>query len=166
MRDFYIGLSRPKKFKIGAWLISKWMRADYSHAYVRFESDRLGISSVYQAAHGMVHFREINKFHEDNETVKEYRLTVSDAKYRKIMKHCMMMCGDPYSKLELAQIVAYDVLNTLKIKAQFKEIKGYICSELAGKICMMVGIEFSKPKFLLTPKDIDIGLEKVAPLAV
>ena len=159
MKKIYIGLSSPHKFMPGAALIQMWMRTNYSHAYVRFESASLGMSSIYQASHGMVHFIEFENFKSSNNVIKEYEIVLSDEDYIDTLRECMKLAGQKYGYAELGKILTYDIANTFGLKLDFKDGKGYICSELVGKLCAdRLWIQFSKPKYLLTPKDIDIAL--------
>ena len=54
-----IGFSRPKNkvFPIGSWLIRLYMRSAYSHTYVRFYSESINRTLVYEAVgHGGIRF--------------------------------------------------------------------------------------------------------------
>lgn len=151
----YIGFSYPKKFKIGAWLISKWIGKPYSHVYIRFDSPKIG-STIYHAANGMVHFRSETNFLKDNIVVKEYKLEVIPEKRHDILLHCMNLSGEPYGYSELLKIVFMDIcafLGCMLIKTY--NGKGYICSELIGDV---FDYNWKKPKHLLKPNDIEEAL--------
>lgn len=159
----YIGFSTPKNFKVGAEAIKLWQQRPYSHVYIRFESLKSGIpSTVYHAAHGMVHFITQQNFLKTNDVVKEYEILVSPEQRREILIHCMNIAGENYSTIELVQIVMADVWYTLtKSQAVFIDSKGYICSELVGKIGVScLGWQFDMPLSLLKPVDIDNYLRK------
>lgn len=149
-----VGFSKPRKFMIGAWAIEVWMRRPYCHAYIKLNV--YGIDYVYEASHGSVHFAKYDEFIVGNEPVKEYQIEVSDEKFEKIKERCIALQGEEYSIFELAQIVFWDVCNNFGIKAATEDRKGYICSELVGRICAdELGIQFEKPTYLLTPADVD-----------
>ncbi len=156
MRRIKIGFSTPPStlFKPGASLIRWWIDRDYSHTYIQFTSERLNISNVYQASHGMVHFREFNKFQKDNVIIKEYILDISDEQYNQILRQCMDIAGEGYGYSELITIVLHDILFKFGIKLTHNG-PGYVCSELIGTVIEILGISFEKPKYLLTPADID-----------
>lgn len=160
MRPIKIGFSSPIKNMIGAELIQMWISRPYSHSFVQFTSRSLGISTVYQAAHGMVHFRELNNFTKDNKIVKEYSIDLTDEQYDKFMTLCMKLAGEPYGYKELFIIFIHDILFKVGIRLKSRDGVGYICSELVGSLCAdILGIKFDKPTYLLTPSDVDRGLE-------
>lgn len=160
MRQIKIGFSTPKAYMIGAEAIKMWIRRPYSHTYAQFTSERLQITSVYQASHGMVHFRELSRFTEDNKIVKEYVINLTDEQYDQFLKRCMSLAGEVYGYSELSKIVIYDIMFKAGLPFETHDGKGYICSELIGSLCIdILGIEFNKPRYLLTPADIDDGLQ-------
>lgn len=160
MRKLYVGFSYPREFKIGAKAIAWWSSVDYSHVYLRFDSQKIP-SSVYHAAHGMVHFREYGKFMEENKVIKEYEIEVSDADYLKTLIRCMLIAGDKYGFSELFKILSSDIAySVFKKELQFENGKGYICSELVGELCKdVLQLKFNKPLYLLKPLDIDQNLK-------
>lgn len=155
--DLYIGFSRPRKFKIGAYAISKWMKRPYSHVYVRFVSSIPEMpSSVYHAAHGMVHFRDYSKFLIQNESIKEYRIPISANCRRAAIIRCMQLSGDGYGYRELVKIFTSDIIyHCFQKEIRFQDSPGYICSELVGTILSKVGVQFDLPMFLLKPDHVD-----------
>ena len=163
MRQVYFGFSKPTEVKIGAELIKWWTKAPYSHCYVRFVSEKLNMSNVYHAAHGMVHFREFNNFLKDNTRVVEYRVDLTEEQYNKLLARCMQLSGEGYGYLELIGIVLVDIAYKLNIPLKLNDGQGYIYSELAGILCIeLLNIEFNKPTYLLTPPDVDEALRNKA----
>lgn len=159
--SIFIGFSYPKKFKIGAWLISKWLGTSYSHVYIRFPEGRIS-STVYHAARGMVHFRTQENFLKENEVIKEYELTSTDKAKQAVLQHCMNLSGEKYGYSELFKILAIDACDKLGCK-RFTTYDGvgYICSELVGTIMSdLMLVVWSKAKYLLTPKDIEDKLKE------
>lgn len=161
MSKIYIGFSYPKEFKIGAAGIAMWMNRPYSHVYVRFENNKIP-STVYHAAHGMVHFREFENFKLENNIVKEYCIEISEETRKKLLIECVCLAGEKYGYSELCKIFTSDIIFACTKKTViFNNGKGYICSELVGKLCVNdLGMTFTKPLHLLKPSDIDEGLEK------
>lgn len=159
MAKIYIGASYPKKFKIGAYAIAKWSSVNYSHVFIRFESDTMP-GTVYHAAHGMVHFRSTDNFLKENDIIKEFYINVTDDVRKQILIECVNLAGEKYGYLELVKIFVTDIADSLNIKLCTKNSKGYICSELVGKIIVeKLGYTFDKPLFLLKPVDIVETLE-------
>ena len=162
MSKLYIGFSYPKKFKLAAYIISKWMKTDYSHVYIRFESSNPIIpSTVYHAAHGMVHFIELERFKKENNIIKEYELAIDENIRIETLVNCMKLAGEKYSYIQLFKILINDVCYQLNIKNQIYDSNGYICSELVGTLLKhRLGFIFNVPCYLLKPLDIDIELGK------
>lgn len=160
MEKIYIGFSYPKEFKIGAAGIAMWMNRNYSHVYLRFESNKLP-SNVYHAAHGMVHFREFENFKNENNIIKEYEIEVDAAKRIEILRYAIYLAGEKYGYIELGKIMCSDIVWALfKKEIHFNDARGYICSELVGAICKKeLDLSFNKPLNLLKPSDIDSALE-------
>jgi hypothetical protein len=162
MAKIYVGFSYPKCFKIGAYAIKKWQGMEYSHVYLRFESSNLKVpSSVYHAAHGMVHFREFEKFKNDNLVIKEYCLEVSEQDRLETLINCMYLGGEVYGYLELVKILVTDVAHSLGCTVKTCNSVGYICSELVGELLICrLKLTFNKPTYLLKPIDIDVKLQE------
>lgn len=161
MSKIYIGFSYPKKFNLISFMIKSWMRQDYSHAYLRFESDKIP-NSVYHAAGGMVHFRAQNKFEEKNHIIKEYEIEVTQNDRLKVLSECIELSGEVYGYLELIKIIFTDIFYTIFNKQLYiKDSAGYICSELVGKILIdKLNLKFNKPSNLLKPNDLDLKLKE------
>jgi hypothetical protein len=161
MGKIYIGFSYPKEFKVGAKAIAWWTGANYSHVYLRFESSKIP-SSVYHAAHGMVHFRSLDNFSKENYIIKEYEIELGEESRLKTLIRCMNLAGEKYGTSELVKIFISDVAFAICGKLLvFKDSNGYICSELVGELCRdVLEIVFKKPLFLLKPTDIDAELSK------
>jgi len=157
MSKIFIGFSYPHKFKIGAAAIAWWLSTPYSHVYIRFESETMP-SSVYHAAHGMVHFISYARFKEQNKCVHEYEVAVTTTQRRQALIQCMELAGIEYSTTELVNILMTDLCNSFGHKLSTTNSKGYICSELVGEFLIQLGATFNKPTHLLTPLDIKQGL--------
>jgi hypothetical protein len=150
-----IGASRNSK--IGSKLIQWWIGAPYSHVYARWHLNDQERDIVYQASHGMVHFKAFENFKKENEIVKEFELELTCDQFKKFSQHCIDLAGQPYAIIELLQIALCDFTNG---KIQFADQYGYICSELMCELLEDLGHKFNKPKYLITPKDIIDNLEK------
>lgn len=157
----YIGFTYPKQFKLTSKLIALWTKSNYSHVYVRFESSDSKVpSTVYHAAHGMVHFKTFDNLKKEVNVIKEYKIQVNEIFRRRLLIHCMELSGEKYGYIELAKIVISDIYNNIfKKHLKFKDSPGYICSELVGNFCeLFLNVNFKKPLYLLTPRDIDNAL--------
>ena len=149
MRKIIIGCSRNSK--IGSRLIQWWIGAPYSHVYAKWHLNDQDKDIVYQASHGMVHFKSCCNFKKENEIVQEFEIELTCEQFKKFSAKCIDLAGEPYSRLELLQILLCDISNE---KIKFEDQPGYICSELMCELLEDVGYKFDKPKYLVNPKDI------------
>lgn len=159
MSKVYIGFSYPKQFKIGAKAIAWWTDSPYSHVYIRFAYSQ-SKDAIFHAAHSMVHFRSVDNFLRENNSIKEYEIEMSDTCHEHFFDECMELAGENYSTLDLVNIFISDVAFwSTKRVIHFQNSKGYICSELVGSLIKdRLQLNITKPLFLLKPKDIDVAL--------
>jgi hypothetical protein len=154
-----MGFSRPREFKIGAWLIQKWMNREYSHVYISWIDDQ-GRDIIFQAAHGCVHTLLRSNFVTENIIVKEKVIETSEENYQKARDFLYFYLGEVYSTRELALIVVYDVLTRVGIPVTIEDSKGFICSELGSRFLNYVyGYKIPKKSFLMRPDDVEKMLE-------
>lgn len=155
--NIYIGFSSPHKKKIGSELIKWWTEVPYSHTFIRFESsDPEMPSNVYHAAHGRVHFIEYENFKKENQVYREFALPVENTTRKKVLAKCMRLSFTGYGYCELFKILYVDCHYGLGfgVPDTFNG-KGYICSELVGKMLVeYFNYQFKKPLYLLKPNEI------------
>lgn len=164
MKKIFIGFSEPNKKKIGSEAIKWWTNSSFSHVYIRFEGESLGITYLYQASHGMVHFIAYDNFIKQNKTVEEYEVEVTPEQYRQALRISMMLAGEKYAYSELASIFIYDVSEKLGKPYDTGDADGYVCSALVAKTCIeLLGLSFNRPSHLLRPIDIKNVVEKKYP---
>lgn len=161
MRKIIIGAS--KSCKLGSKLIQWWIEAPYSHVYARWYLSDQDREIVYQASHGMVHFKEFNNFTKENQIVKEFVIDVTCEQFQVFSQRCIDLAGQPYSVIELIQILVSDVTNG---RIHTDDQPGYICSELMTELLESLGYKTIKPKYLVSPKDIVEFLESIGAKAV
>ena len=104
--------------------------------------------------------KESNNFNKDNITLKSYSIEVDSKEHDEIFDECMGLSGEQYSIIALIKIFITECILRLTGKViSFGDTRGYVCSELVGKLCVdRLKIKFNKPTFLLEPSDIDEGL--------
>lgn len=158
MKTIKIGFSKPNKFKIGAWLIQKWINKEYSHVYIRYIDDQ-GRDIVFQAAHGTVHPVLFTIFLKENVVCKEIDMEFSDLEYQEVRDFYYYNMGSKYDYFNLIKIVVYDLMIRFNLKINTNDCSGYICSELAAKMLKKVkNIIFNKSLNLVRPDDVEITL--------
>jgi hypothetical protein len=156
---FHIGFSSPIKFNLPSRLIKWWQGKDYSHVYIRFESESI-ISSVYHAAHGTVHFLSYDNFLKKNKVVVEYELEVPRELRIKMINRCMSLSNVKYDYLNLIKILIHDICERWGADSpKTHDGPGYVCSELVAEFLSEdLGIKIDKPRHLIKPSDIEEGL--------
>lgn len=156
-----VGFSYPKKFKIGAWLISKWMSKPYSHTFFKY-IDFQGRSLIFHAAHGTVHPILVSNFEEENNIVLQLPIEFNEVEYEQLRDIYYNKCGKLYSTKQIILMPIHDiVLNVFNYKMKTEDDDGYICSELVGYVLNQIkGFKFCKPFNYLRPDDIERILRK------
>jgi hypothetical protein len=156
-----IGFSSPHKAMIGAKAISWWMGTKYSHIFIKFEYLE-SKAAIFHAANGQVHFRSETNFLKNNSIVEEFYTEVDQEEHDRLFDRCMDLSGQSYSFIQLIKILCSDLIYAIFKKAiYFGDSKGYICSELIGKLLVeRFNFSFEKPIPSLKPIDIHIELIK------
>lgn len=132
-----IGFSRPRKFKLLAWIIQKIEHSDYSHAYTKTYSDSLERWLIYQASGLEVNFEGKQKFYEKNEAIKEYLFQVDAETKQKFLQKAVDTIGTPYGIKQLIGIgiIRFGKFIGIKLKNPFRDGRAtYVCSELVGEL--------------------------------
>lgn len=101
MKTVIVGFSKPRKFKVGAWLIMKSDGSNISHGYIRFRSDRWKTSFIYQSTGHGTHFMGGELFEQINIPVEEFMITVPDEVEAQIGNLCVVREGRKYGVLQV-----------------------------------------------------------------
>lgn len=154
MRKLQILFTRPREFKLGSWIISKWINRPYSHVAFSWIDDQ-NREIVWQAAHGCVHTILMSNFIKENEIVNSVYLDMTNAQYQHLRDFCYYYSGYVYSFTGLFHVVAYDVSKKFGIPIIPENSKGFICSELCSLGLLQVfGYALFKASHLMKPDDI------------
>lgn len=148
-----IGFSRPKNitFPIGSWLIRAFQRTSYSHTYVRFYSENLNRTLVYEAVgSGGVRFVGYKEWSKKAEELHSFTLNVKKCNSVTMMQDFVDYCGVEYGHLQNLGIFLASVFGWKSNPWK----KGKNCSEIVGKFLKAEGYKIDKPLDLLTPKDV------------
>ena len=147
-----IGFSKSKKFfPVGSWVIRLYQRTPYSHVYIKFYSESLERSIIYEAVGQGVRFIGNKAWGKFAEPVSEFKISVSKDQYVELMRFCVDTSGLPYS---YTQNLGIFLANLFKLKTNPLNSKGYNCSEVIANILSKQGYEFKKDLNLITPKEI------------
>lgn len=118
-----VAASRPKDFKIGAWLIMAGTNSDFSHVLL-IDNDAL----VLQASHGFVNATAFEVFIEENDLISCFEIP----DFYVDLKFAKSQLGKKYGKFQLVKAA----LKILFKKLFFKDNGNarFICSEYIGKV--------------------------------
>lgn len=161
MKTIVIGFSKPKDFKLYAYLIMKIDGGLFDHAYLKFHSDSLNRDIVYQAVGKGVQFVGKILFETKNISVEEYEIQVSDDKYTEMMQFCIDNAGMPYGFVQVLSLGIKKLLSKLNIKINNNPnqvisseigLKTEFCSEIVTRCLNKVD-----------PKDFDLNAESITP---
>jgi len=94
------GVSYPRKFKIGAWIIRWWEDSPASHSYTAFEIAP-NILVVYHAIGGGTEFWGYSGFEKYNQPIYEKEFDVSDRVYQEILSIIVSKLKTKYSRKHL-----------------------------------------------------------------
>lgn len=162
MDSIVIGFSKPKRWKIFAWLISALWKTEYDHVYVGFYFDKYERNVIYQASRMSVNFMEKSNFTQDNIIVKEYTVSITPENKIKMMQFAIDNSAKAYGiksaiGLGLVRIASFF---GKKIKNPFADGGStYICCELAAVIMeQFTGAKFPEGRDEISPKDVDTYL--------
>lgn len=133
MKRVVIGFARPRHFffKPFSWIIRLIEWTPYSHVYIRSRADSLGVDLVYQASGVQVNFVGISHFKDQETSVYEFEVDVTDDKYRDFMRWAIVNAGAPYSLKQALGILLLKLFNLRKNPLSDGR-KSWVCSELAG----------------------------------
>jgi len=152
MEKITIGFSKSKKkLPIGSWLIRAYLGTSYSHVYLKFYSESLNRTLIYEAVGSGVRFIGSKAWGEHAEEVKSYTIEIKKCNQVRLLQYCVDNAGLDYGYGQNVGIVIADVCNLDKNPFA----KGLNCSEVLGDILKLEGYKVEKDANLLTPLDID-----------
>lgn len=144
MKTVIIGFSKSrKKFAPLSQLICWIEGTEYSHVYAQFDNVNLENELFYQASGTAVNFMGSDLFHKNNEVVEEFKITLSDHDYYKLLDSAISRVGHPYSLSQLCGILVVRMFKIFgkDIQNPFGK-KGYICTEIVAELLKEI-YEFS-----------------------
>lgn len=160
MRTLKIGFSRPRsKWKVGSALIRLFERSDFSHTFLRWESESLERELVYQASHGMVHFMAGHRFDIEALTVREYEIQLTDSEFNLVLQKCVDLAGVKYGYWTLFGM-AIERLTGCRNPFRDRE-RTYVCSELVGEVLKLHGDFEDLDLELIGPKVLESSLAEL-----
>jgi len=152
MEQITIGFSKSKKFlPIGSWLIKSYMKTPYSHVYLKFHSQSLDRTLIYEAVGGGVRFIGTKVWQKHAVEVKSYTIDIEKINQIKLIQFCVDNAGIDYGFSQNLGVAIAGVFNLKKNPFY----TGLNCSETIGEILKLEGYKIEKDVNLLTPLDID-----------
>lgn len=151
MKTITIGFSESKKFlPIGCWLIKKWMGTPYSHVYMKFRSESLDRTLIYEAVGNGVRFMGDKVWQQQAKEVCSFDIQLSEENWKLLLQHCVDFAGTNYAYSQNLGIALAKVINLKTNPFQ----SGQNCSELVSEILKLEGYNILCNTNLITPKDI------------
>ena len=154
-----IGFSKPKNklFPIGSWAIRLFQGTAYSHTYIRFYSESLNRTLVYEAVGtGGVRFIGYKLWTKHADEIESFTLKVKKCNATTMLQEFVDDSGLDYGHLQNIGIFLASIFGWKKNPWK----KGKNCSEIVAKFLISEGYSISKPLDLVTPKDIYKVLSK------
>ena len=150
MRKISFVATRPKKFKIGAWVIMKVLNTDYSHVCILFHSSSKDEKYYpYEAnGHSGVNFVGQLPWENRNQVVWKSTKDIQDENYDDVLDYAMSMCGEKYAFM---QNIGIKVCDWFGIKYN-PWSSGKNCSELVKKIAAKIGYMLTEDDNKITPR--------------
>jgi hypothetical protein len=155
MKTLTIGFSKPinRFMPVASWLIRAYMGTKYSHIYIKFFSDKLSTSIIYESVGVGVRFIGSEMWQKYAKPVDEFVIVVPDDCYYKIMKYCVDNAGKPYDVMQNLGIVIANLFS-LKSNPLSKGADKSNCSEEIARILIKLGYHIEKSPDLITPRDL------------
>lgn len=149
-----IGFSKPKNkvLPIGSWAIRLFMKTSYSHVYIRFYSESINRTLIYEAVGvGGVRFIGEKLWNTKATEIKSFTLKVKKNNSTTLLQELVDDCGIDYGHLQNLGIFLARIFNWKKNPWR----KGKNCSEIVAKFLKSEGYQLDKAIDLITPKDIE-----------
>lgn len=151
-RTFKIGFSKPKNriFPIFSYFIKWFLKTEYSHVFVQFDSESLGTSLIYESVGEGVRFISFDLWKEKAEITDIFEIEVDTDIYKEIMRFCINNSGKEYGfSQNIGVFLAY-----LTKLSHNPFNKNQNCSETTAKIINIIKKIFNSDINLVTPRDI------------
>jgi len=151
VKTITIGFSKSKKFfPIGSWLIRAYMRTPYSHVYLKFHSESLDRTLIYEAVGNGVRFVGLKVWETHAVEVDSFDISINTDSYIKLLQYCVDNSGVEYGFMQNLGVVLSNLLG----KKNNIFTSGLNCSEIVAAELEMNGFVFNKENNLILPKDI------------
>lgn len=132
-----IGESRPKKWKLFAWLIQLVEGVDHSHIFVSWKDKELGVRKVAEARGAGGRMISNHRFKDQNHVVMIYQYQIQPDKLEELEKWLWEVLG-PYGHKHIFGLLLMRVVSGLGFKKQAKNpfkdgTYSQICCELGAR---------------------------------
>lgn len=164
MDKIIIGFSKGRGFVPISWLIKLFEATPYSHAYLKFHSESLDRTLVYEATGKGIYFKSIQDFNNRSIVVDEYELPINMEQKKRLMRFCIDNSGKSYGQLQILCILLKKSLEKIGINIGNlfpNSNKQFICSELAAKCLEIIDIKLTEDLDLISPKDLKKYVENL-----
>lgn len=165
-KSLIVGFSKPKSFKLHAWLIEKIDgKSNFDHAYLRFYLDTIDRELVYQSIAIGVQIISQNEFKNQSNSVEEYELNISEEQYISLLQFCIDNAGKAYSVfgvigeglVKLCSKIGWNIKNPFDSRE-----KTYFCSELIAQCLNHINpLQFNLNADNISPNDLNVILKQL-----
>lgn len=166
MKKIVIGFSRAKNpWALGSAIIRASEKRNFSHAFIMYEDPITKLTMISQASHGMVHDCFLDEFLKANIIVKKYEIECSNDQWLDFYTFNRKHQGVKYS---MFQLIGLSIVKLFHIKLWFKNgDREFICSEWAGRVCVILNKPMPENLDEITPSDLDkylsnLGVKQVS----
>lgn len=151
----YIGFSKPRHWLVPfSWAIRAVERTRYSHVLLAWSSPVTQVPVIYEASGSSLRFLYRKIFDKKNEIIETYKVDVTRAQYRQLVKWCMTNAGVEYGVKQIIGILLQRIFR-LKKNPLSEGRKSQVCSELVGAVLEQVfGKELNLNLDIAGPRDI------------
>jgi len=156
-----IGASIPKKFNFFSWVITKYIKQDYSHIYLEYFDPFVEQALIIEASHGEQHKITKENWLKKNRVIKEIRIGLDVNELKNILYYVNSTLQTKYSFKNIIGMPFYDLYEKTKIFLFFKialffsdNKNGLICSEVAARVGKLLNISFERPLDYIRPDHI------------
>jgi len=163
--NLVIGFSHPKKFSLHGELIEKIDNAPFDHTYIKFYSQELDRTIIYQSNWRGVGFIGEPLFLSTTQPIYEFQLEIDDQKFISLKQYYVDNVGIPYSLLGVLLLGIDEILSKFKININNllrDKLSSAFCSEIVYRCLNEIDPEdFNLNPATISPKDLYNLLKKL-----
>lgn len=162
MKRFRVGFSKPRKklFPIFSWAIRLFEGTEYSHVYMRWQT-QWGTWICYQASGTALNFMGEKAFIHGLDIIEEFEMSCEDEAWDRTMEYCTRLSGTSYGlKGAIGMAVSFIFGKSKNVFSDGEETQ--YCVELIARLLADLGYNFNKDAEMIRLKDLNGYIRKVS----